>query len=386
MAKFKVSKYCVKKGEIESRVCYLMKNKLKCIFTEREKMKKSNDTNRRDFIKFASVSALGVAAGGNSVLGKSVEGNESKPGGSGQRQKLAFNKNGKFKIVQFTDTHWLDDTGDDKKTEKLMDDIVQFEKPDLIVFTGDNISGRDADSLLGQKTLFNAIAKNKIPWAMVFGNHDDEGMGTRQQIYDVTTKIPYTCCPEKTEDIFGVSNYVLPVDSAKTGQVECVLFMIDSNGYSLKKEKGIDGYGWIMPDQIEWFRKNSSEYINKKTGRPQRGLAFYHIPVPEYKTVWDIGVCVGNQFEKVSSAEINSGFFAAAMEQNNIKGMFVGHDHVNDYEGEFAGVRLCYGRKTGFRSYGKEGFAKGARVIELTEGQDGFDTWLVLEGCERVRY
>ena len=48
----------------------------------------------------------------------------------------------------------------------------------------------------------------------------------------------------------------------------------------------------------------------------------------------------------------------------------VGHDHVNDYCVNWKGVDLCYGGGCGFGAgaYGKTGWARRARVIEL--GQD----------------
>ena len=48
-------------------------------------------------------------------------------------------------------------------------------------------------------------------------------------------------------------------------------------------------------------------------------------------------------------------------------GTFVGHDHVNDYQGDLHGIRLCYGRGSGFNTYGRAGFLHGARVIRLRE-------------------
>ena len=338
--------------------------------------------NRRDFLKTASVSTGGILLAG-------CRGASTPPHDTGETASslpavpLRFNDKGTFKIVQLTDTHWYDGRGDDQRTEQLIGEIVAFEKPDLIVLTGDVISGKDADSASAQRDILTKVASHRVPWALVFGNHDDEGSCTREQLWEIAASIPYSCCPATVANLSGVSNYVLTVDSAKTSRPAYVLVMLDSNGYSPEKE--IEGYGWIMPDQIEWFRQCSDRYRTGEGGTLP-ALAFYHIPVPEYATIWEHGLCVGEKNEDVCSASINSGFFAAALEQNNVRGMFVGHDHVNDYEGQIAGVRFCYGRKTGFRSYSRDGFAKGARVIELTEGRQEFKTWVVVEGLRRIVY
>lgn len=82
----------------------------------------------------------------------------------------------------------------------------------------------------------------------------------------------------------------------------------------------------------------------------------------------------------------NSGLFAAFIKMKDVKGTFAGHDHVNDYWGDLHGIRLCYGKATGFNGYGKEGFARGARIIQLKENVEGFNTWLRLEdGSKQVQ-
>ena len=107
-------------------------------------------------------------------------------------------------------------------------------------------------------------------------------------------------------------------------------------------------------------------------------LAFFHIPIPEYDEVWDFHNCYGVKYENVCCPRINTGFFAAMHEMGDVMGTFVGHDHVNDFWGELHGIRLCYGRGTGYNTYGRDGFLRGARVIQLSEGKRGFETWLRL--------
>ena len=65
-------------------------------------------------------------------------------------------------------------------------------------------------------------------------------------------------------------------------------------------------------------------------------------------------------------------------------GTFVGHDHINDFMGTLHGIQLCYGRATGYNTYGREGMARGARIIRLTKGVRAFETWLRLEGGQVV--
>lgn len=60
-------------------------------------------------------------------------------------QNLKFNANGKFKIVQFTDVHYIsDDPRSDIAIERI-NEVLNAENPDLVVFTGDVIYGKPAE-------------------------------------------------------------------------------------------------------------------------------------------------------------------------------------------------------------------------------------------------
>jgi hypothetical protein len=108
-------------------------------------------------------------------------------------------------------------------------------------------------------------------------------------------------------------------------------------------------------------------------------FAFFHIPLPEYQEVWDAGVCYGHRFEAVCCPRVNSGLFAAMVEMGDVIGTFVGHDHVNDYWGIRHGIRLCYGRASGYNTYGRERFQRGARIIQMRRGTRQFLSWLRLD-------
>ena len=68
---------------------------------------------------------------------------------------------------------------------------------------------------------------------------------------------------------------------------------------------------------------------------------------------------------------MNTGLYAAFKEMNNMKGVFCGHDHDNDFWGDYNGIALHYGRKTGFGGYGPKFFQKrGARILEFSQSDD----------------
>jgi hypothetical protein len=69
------------------------------------------------------------------------------------------------------------------------------------------------------------------------------------------------------------------------------------------------------------------------------------------------------------------------LEAGDVMGVFVGHDHVNDYAVDWRGILLAYGRYTGGDTvYNNIPNGNGARVIELTEGARDFKTWIRIGG------
>lgn len=303
----------------------------------------------------------------------------------GKDRPLAFNTQGEFKIVQFTDLHLNEGSSQDGRTLKMIGEILDIEKPQLVVLTGDVLAGAKQQQEK-MKQCAQPMAERQIPWAMVLGNHDDEGNGNRRGVMDIVIAQPYSIAQHGPTDVSGIGNYYLPVVSADGTTTEWVLYFLDSNAYPPRKSLG--SYDWIKTDQVAWYRNLSKSLTQKNGGKPHPALAFFHIPLPEYEQVLTDPEAnlVGNQFEPICCPRINSGFFAAMLECGDIKGTFVGHDHVNDYEATLHGIRLIYGRGTGFNAYGRDGYPRGGRVILIEAGKDNFTTWLRLEDGSKLQY
>jgi hypothetical protein len=79
----------------------------------------------------------------------------------------------------------------------------------------------------------------------------------------------------------------------------------------------------------------------------------------------------GERNEDECVGALNGGLFAAALDRGEVLGIFCGHDHVNDYAGDYLGVTLGYAASAGFAPYGLGGEddhrLRGARLIELDE-------------------
>lgn len=293
------------------------------------------------------------------------------------KNTLRFRADGTFKIVQFTDIHWKGQEDEEKKNSmasiRVMNSVLDTEKPDLVMMTGDIVVSSPAQE--GWRQITKPMIDRKIPWAVVLGNHDQEADMSRQEIIELLETLDFSLTCSGPQHISGYGNYLLPIKN-QSNQDTAILYCLDSHAYTPIKDVG--KYGWIQFDQIQWYRENSRNIQQDNLGRMLPAIAFFHIPLPEYDTVWNSGQCIGEKNEDVCCPAVNSGLYAAMLECGDVMGVFTGHDHDNDYIGSLYGIYLGYGRKTGVgNTYGK--LPSGGRVILLTEGQRKFDTWIRTE-------
>lgn len=322
------------------------------------------------------------------------------------RMKLKFNSDGKFKILAIADAQDTDTP--QKETIDMLTNALDEAKPDLVVFLGDNIAGwwKGVDKAKTEKAIDNIIKpvdERGIPFAIVFGNHDHEGLADdnnkmteeEAKAFQLECYQKYkTCLAVAGEDLTGYCNYNLTIQSGTSDKDVFNLWLMDSNPYA---EEG--GYGYVQPDQTEWYIRKSNELKEQNSGTPLPSLLFQHIPVPEvyeladeldkkekgavkgqtaltnkkyYKT--NNKVTQGGFEEGPCSAGVAHNQFETWKQQGDIIGAFFGHDHPNDYLGTIDGIQLCAVPATGYYSYG---WNHGCRTITLDEGDlSTFETTL----------
>ena len=289
--------------------------------------------------------------------------------------ELRFDKKGQFKIVQFTDVHFcLGNPKSDIALERIKE-VIKFEKPDMVVFTGDVVY--QAPAVEGMKTVLSIVSGAKIPFAVCFGNHDKEFDATNEQMYDMIRSLPYNLHPDRCAS--EVPDFDLSV-KGKDGKEKVVLYCIDSHSYNWTDKY----YEWITDEQIAAYRKASAAHTEANGGVPVPSLAFFHIPFPEFGiAASNQGAhLVGTRKEVCCCPDHNSGMFSTMKECGDMKAVFVGHDHDDDYAVMWDGILLCYGRYTGGDTV-YNNLSNGARVILLNE--DGkLDTWITLKGGRRI--
>lgn len=310
-------------------------------------------------------------------------------------KNLSF-KDGKFKIMQIADIQ--EDYPVNPDTIRLIEAAVEKEKPDLVVFTGDQIQGYSScyktDTYEKVKKVieeFTApISKRGIPFTLTFGNHDDDCVTSKKaQLELYASHDGYILGKAHSKE--DPATHYLNIRDSKGEKDIFSLYFIDSN----KKEP--DGaYSPVRRDQIEWIeeKRKSNGYLP--------ALAFQHIPVPEFynvlkkvpfwtkgaveayksrkNTFWKLEGDGGFMGETPAVPEINNCEFDSLREHGDILGLFVGHDHNNSFVRKLKGVDLGYTQGAGYNTYGP-GKKRGVRMFELYEDDlRNYKTYTVTAG------
>ena len=272
---------------------------------------------------------------------------------------LRFTPQGKFKILQLTDLHWhVSLPMQNNRTYYLIKHMVQAEQPHLVVITGD--LALTPATLTAYYQVASLLEEMQVPFAVALGNHDRQ-IGTEgPTIFHLLAQFPHFVGRSGT--VSGCGNYDLPVYGTDSQEPRAVLYVLDSHG-----KENLTDYQWIRQDQIDWF-------VQTDKGLPS--WLFFHIPLPEIKDLHGSGLWTGECGEESMPPAYNSGFFDVLAARPHVRGVFFGHDHLNNFVGRLQGLWMGYGQHTGYGGYGYP-FPCGGRVIELDEGSLNFRTYLI---------
>ena len=294
----------------------------------------------------------------------------------------------KFQILQIADIH-LGEAEDsnwgpeqDRKTFAVMDKLFHFESPDLIVLSGDQLTANNCDENATEyyRLLGKHLSKYNIPWAMIFGNHDDAdfeipGMGrtqpaktSRSDLLAVDQSFPMSRTRLGPPNLFGTTNYFLDIYLSNLPAAR--IYFFDSGGGQLKKE--------IQQSQLDWFKVQTSSGALPS-------VAFQHIPTTDFAYQ---NTCQGFRGEGVDPLDADDGILQTLNASGLVSFLAVGHNHGNDYCCPYsASFKVCFARHSGYGGYGS--WERGARVYELTlhsnqQTKLEWTSWVRLESGEVI--
>ncbi len=273
-----------------------------------------------------------------------------------------------FRILQLTDLHfgfgWLSGK-QDALALAAVKKLVGQTKPDLIVLTGDSIfpflpkTGTLNNRMQAQK-LIQFLDGFRIPYALVFGNHDCE-MGSvcdKEDLAKLYPKGKYCIFAEGKKELTGVGNFFLNLTD-QNGKILLPLVFLDSNMYG---DSGwfYGGFDRIHEDQTEWCMHRLEEM--KQENPDIQAMAFFHMPPAEFKEAYEkmklgdrsVEYRHGSIMEKdeyFGISKFGGTFFKRAVENGVIRWMFCGHDHLNTLSLVYQGIQLTYGMSIDYVGY-----------------------------------
>ncbi len=293
-----------------------------------------------------------------------------------------------FKILQLTDIHigaGFMTINKDRWASDAIATLVKHTKPDLIIVTGDMVypvpvqagtnNNRRSTELFG--TLMDSFG---IPWTITYGNHDEEWYAAfeLEDLNEIYSSFENCIFQSGPEDVYGECNTFINIKNADNS-LNTSLALIDSNAYMQSGLK-INIYDNIHDDQVAWYEEQLfaiKDYYELSELMPS--LAFFHIPVNEFEDAWKLYKqgsdevtyhygYAGEKDEKIFPPENRGLIFDKMVALGSTKGIFCGHDHLNDFSLTYKGIRLTYGKSIDYLAYyniKNSTTQRGGTVIEI---------------------
>ncbi|NCA67488.1 MAG: hypothetical protein EOM87_05435, partial [Clostridia bacterium] len=311
-----------------------------------------------------------------------------------------------FRILQLTDLHIGGGIFCVEKDKKALDAVfamVKRTQPDLIIFTGDIMypfppQSGNINNIKTAKQFISMMEKLQVPWTIAFGNHDMESysLAKRKHLSQFFTAddLKYSVYTENPAgyDIHGYGNQIINIRNAD-GTLNTSLVIFDSNQY-------INGnmfkYDIIRDNQVEWYKDSilalSVEENGIGDGEVVSSLAFFHIPLNEYQTAWDlytegnaaVEYLYGGRDEEILAPTLKDTLpqgklFEEMVKLGSTKATFCGHNHKNNFAIIYQGIQLSFSNTIvylGLFGIDKTDAYRGGTLITI-DSDSGFNSELV---------
>lgn len=300
---------------------------------------------------------------------------------------LKFDENGEFKILHLCDCQ--DGYPADARMFEYINTVLETYEPDLVILGGDNTVGEEKTKELAVEELVKPFVDHKVPFTLVFGNHDYQQGYTNDELFEMYKRYggEYCVAYDAVPELHGTATHNLPIYASDSNDIKFNLWMFDSGAY-------VDGgYDCVRKDQIDWY-KATSNALAQQAGGKVPSLAFQHIIVGDvYDVLFAESPIALGEITREFNGKIysffpklhnftgflieypcpgvdNEGQFDAMVEQGDVLGIFSGHDHPNSFETELDGIKIINTPSPTYNSYSSI-VNKGSRLITIKED----DNW-----------
>lgn len=309
------------------------------------------------------------------------------------KNELRF-RDGRIRLLQVSDPQDLKNVR--PAMVQMLNKAYDTLSPDLVVFTGDNILGNHLlDARIGTRQvgegredtleamrfalskILMPVNRRRIPFAMIYGNHDDMNCIAKEEQADIYRQYPMSMEMNRDNPDVDCDTYEIKL-LPENGGAGFRLYMIDCAWQDKTGERRC--HTEITDATKKWLE----DRVRENKGIP--AILFLHIPLPEQEMLTqecgetDKGAvrfpdgtfrrlrsgCEGVLNEPVSYLENSNGLFELIKESGDIKAVVTGHDHGNCFTGKAEGVEFIQTGAASFRCYGSRE-SRGVRVIDIYE-------------------
>ncbi len=273
--------------------------------------------------------------------------------------------------------------------KRTVSELVSRVKPDLITISGDLSYGDGHDAY---RMFADFLDTFGIPWAPVWGNHDNEaGAENMKTLSGIFSSHPL-CLFQAGPPELGSGNYILRV--MEGARPVTALFMVDTHdSVPWPTPDNPDATAWakLWPSQFDWYRRQAA--VLKQEGFHDSAMIM-HIPIYAYNQAFEAaydgkadckelsysqtlnGACwkpeykeaFGCRHEPICSYPADDGAFDVLLEEDFTKTLLCGHDHVNNFVIPYRGIRLAYSLKTGPGCYWEAALNGGTVLVVGSDG------------------
>lgn len=320
--------------------------------------------------------------------------------------KLTFNDEGKFNILHVCDCQ--DGYPAHEEMFNYINYVLDNYDIDLVVLGGDNTVGPKETKYEAIEELVKPYIDHQVYFTMVFGNHDHQQDVDKPELFEMYKKAGgeyFLGFNEDKEDSTKIGTHFLPVYAKDSDDIKYGLYMFDSGNYVYDENGEELGYDSVDEDQIEWYR-NKRDALKEETGDYVPSVAFQHIVVGDvydslfFESAVDLGVLGANYNGKYYTyvpklnnfsgfvneppcpGYYNRGQLDAIAEKGDMKAIYSGHDHTNDYDVEIKGVHVANTPGVTYNSYSSE-VNHGARLITLSEDGSYTDSLITINSIAK---